>query len=201
MRAIFCPRNEDVDDMYAIVVARLGGDRRTFLSHDQLEDTSEDTMNVPIEFLNSLTVSFLPPYPLILAVGSCIVLIRNLDTKHGLCNGTTLVVINMNDYVIDAKIITGSYKGEGPTFQGLSCCLLRLTSPSPSVGDSQTFDRISIYLPNPVFSHWQLYVALSRAKSFDSVSVLAKQSSAIILPRDHKKKKVTLNVVYPEALH
>ena len=35
----------------------------------------------------------------------------------------------------------------------------------------QTFRRVGIYLPSPVFSHGQLYVAFSRARSFDTVYV------------------------------
>ena len=33
----------------------------------------------------------------------------------------------------------------------------------------QTFDKVGIYLPAPVFSHGQLHVALSRAKSFKDI--------------------------------
>ncbi|KAJ8897252.1 hypothetical protein PR048_002598 [Dryococelus australis] len=99
-RAILCPRNKDVDEINAIMVTRLGGDRRTFLSNDQLEDSTKDNMNVPIEFLNSLTVSSLthahkePRYQT-----------RPVQWYHAGCR-------QPNDYVIDAKIITGSYKGE-----------------------------------------------------------------------------------------
>ncbi|KAJ8882094.1 hypothetical protein PR048_018582 [Dryococelus australis] len=184
VRAIPCPRNKDFDEMNAIMVARLGGDRRTFLSHNiQLEDSTEDSMNVPIEFLNSLTVCSLLPHSMTLAVGPSIMLIRNLNTKHGLCNGTRLVVINLNDYVIDAKLhFPFSF-----VRRQFSICLAFAMAVNKSRG--QTFNRIGIYLPNHVFSHGQLYVALSRAKSSDSVSVLAKQSSAIILPREHKRKK------------
>jgi hypothetical protein len=37
----------------------------------------------------------------------------------------------------------------------------------------QTFDKICLYLPKPVFSHGQLYVALSRVRSLDSLSVVS----------------------------
>ncbi|EFX69496.1 hypothetical protein DAPPUDRAFT_62221 [Daphnia pulex] len=36
----------------------------------------------------------------------------------------------------------------------------------------QTFDRVGIYLPEPVFSHGQLYVAFSRATSREGIKVL-----------------------------
>ena len=37
----------------------------------------------------------------------------------------------------------------------------------------QTFDKVGIYLPQPVFSHGQLYVAFSRAKALTDVQVKA----------------------------
>lgn len=37
----------------------------------------------------------------------------------------------------------------------------------------QTFEKICIYLPKPVFSHGQLYVGLSRVRSFDSVTIVS----------------------------
>lgn len=38
----------------------------------------------------------------------------------------------------------------------------------------QTLDHVGIYHPQPVFSHGQLYVALSKAKSAATVKVLIK---------------------------
>jgi hypothetical protein len=43
----------------------------------------------------------------------------------------------------------------------------------------QTFDKICLYLPKPVFSHGQLYVALSRVQSLVSISVLSETNNIV----------------------
>lgn len=55
----------------------------------------------------------------------------------------------------------------------------------------QTFTKIGLYLPEPVFTHGQLYVALSRVKSADGVKIL--------IGKDGKGKS-TRNIVYQEVL-
>ncbi|ONM35627.1 DNA helicase-like protein [Zea mays] len=69
----------------------------------------------------------------------------------------------------------------------------------------QTIPNVGVYLPEPVFSHGQLYVALSRATARSKVKILA------IPVHDEKKKGVernsaingatyTKNIVYKEVL-
>lgn len=71
----------------------------------------------------------------------------------------------------------------------------------------QTIPNVGVYLPEPVFSHGQLYVALSRATARSKVKILA------IPVTDEKKKKKgvernsaingatsTKNIVYKEVL-
>jgi hypothetical protein len=43
----------------------------------------------------------------------------------------------------------------------------------------QTFDKIYLYLPKPVFSHGQLYVALSRVRSLGSLSVVSETNEIV----------------------
>ena len=70
----------------------------------------------------------------------------------------------------------------------------------------QTFDRVGIYLPKPVFSHGQLYVAFSRATSREGVKIdwVGDQKQGKLLnnstSQEDKKKVFTENVVYKEVL-
>ena len=62
----------------------------------------------PIEFLNSLTPSGMPPHRLSLKVGAVVMLLRNLNLHEGLCDGTHLLICHLHKNCIDATILTGT---------------------------------------------------------------------------------------------
>lgn len=70
----------------------------------------------------------------------------------------------------------------------------------------QTFDRVGIFLPRPVFSHGQLYVAFSRAISSQEIrfNYYGTANQGKINQNSNKtedKEKVyTQNIVYREVL-
>lgn len=164
------------------------GECFTFLSVDTVESNSiAERENYPVEFLNSLSPSGMPPHNLQVNVGAIIMLLRNLNTKGGLFNGTRLQVTKLSQNLISATILTGTAKGNpafipwidlAPINPDLPFVLRRRQFPfrlafsiTINKAQGQTLERVGIYLPKPVFSHGQLYVAFSRVRKKDDVKV------------------------------
>ena len=207
---ILTPKNDTSLQLNDEILKKLDGVPREFLSCDKaLCDDEVESQNYPLEFLNSITPSGMPPHKLILKVGCTVMLLRNLSSKRGLCNGVRLSVLNIHDAVIHCKILTGTHCGNevlipklklAPSDANLPFTLQRIQFPirlaySMTINKSQgqTFDRVGIYLPEPVFSHGQLYVAFSRSRTLSGVKVKIGTSDA-------DKERVTKNVVYREIL-
>jgi len=210
--AILCPRNDDVDGINAEVLNILKGEPKTYLSSDSLvSEDKDDVDDYPQELLNSLTPSGTAPHKLCLKVGAIIMLLRNLNTDRGLCNGTRMVVTEMREHVIDAKVITGTAAGNTvfipridlETDSGLPFQLRRRQFPvklafamTINKSQGQTLDKVGIYLPNPVFSHGQLYVAFSRVRKSSDVKVFVKDTHEQGRLLANSNKVFTRNVVY-----
>jgi hypothetical protein len=219
-RAILTPKNTDVDAINERAMARfptLTPDRcRTFSSADEIDPASDAGGHMsrlyPTEYLNSLNVSGLPPHKLTLKIGAPAMLLRNMNGARGQANGTRVIIRGFADHVIDVELATGPRAGTRVLLPRIGL------SPSEDVGlpfilwrpqfslrpafamtinnlQGQTLDRVGIYLPESVFSHGQLYVALSRVGSPDRATVMVKGGR-----RDGFEGVYTDNIVYKEIL-
>src|ERR1044072_9186177 len=106
-RAILTPKNINVDAISDIIMSRLPGQFKIYPSAD-LADLTENnyTQQSQVyspEFLRSLKISDLPPGELKLKIGVPIILLRNLNPSVGLCNGTRLIVHDLQNKVSDAE--------------------------------------------------------------------------------------------------
>ncbi|GAB2294289.1 hypothetical protein Dimus_038292 [Dionaea muscipula] len=175
------------------------------------EDESNRTLTnrYPNEFLNSMDPPGLPPFKLELKVGCPIILLRNISPKIGMCNGTRLMVVkcpSQNSFVIEAQILTGENAGKYVFIPRISLSPSSLEMPfrmtrrqypvrlayalTINKSQGQSVKYVGVDLRTPVFSHGQLYVALSRCTAFTRIS--------IVLPNDDQYS--TTNIVYPEVL-
>ena len=79
-RAILSTRNEYVDSLNAMMIAKFPGEEKIYYSHDSVDDDS--TNNYPLDFLNSIIPNGLPPHELKIKKNCPVILLRNLDPHH-----------------------------------------------------------------------------------------------------------------------
>ncbi|XP_035843847.1 uncharacterized protein LOC110931184 [Helianthus annuus] len=213
-RAILAPKNEVVHEINDRLLAMFPGEEKEYLSSDSLcpsEDVNSTQQRLySPDVLNGLKISGLPNHRLVLKVGVPVMLLRNIDQRNGLCNGTRLQVKKLHNRVIEAEIISGSNIGTCTyiprlnlipsdkkipfSFQRRQFPLAVCFAMTINKSQGQSLSRVGLYLKQPVFSHGQLYVALSRVKTRNGVKIL-------ILDNNGKPTEKTTNVVYKEIFN
>ena len=162
--------------------------------------------NLPIEYLNSINLSSMPPHRLYLKVGTPVMLLRNLDPSNGHVNGARYYILKITNKIVYAKLATGIHKGNDiliprilfhPEDKTIPFEMERKQFPirpcfaiTSNKSQGQTLEKVGIYLKNHFFAHGQLYVAMSRIG----------HPSKLSLYNPNLKKEYTRNVVYKEIL-
>jgi hypothetical protein len=115
---ILSTTNEEVDHLNEAVLQRFPGQAQVFHSADYIpttEQSGEDNnsmLNYPVECLNKFNCSGLPLAKLALKPGCPIMVLRNPDTAHGVCNGSRGIVTRYRNRVLEVELITGEHAGE-----------------------------------------------------------------------------------------
>lgn len=179
--AILAPRNDEVDLLNSKIIQKFRKNDeenklKTYLSADSIEDDL-NSMILPNEVLNSITPSGLPPHKLELKKYAIVILLRNINPRKGLCNGTRMRILQLRETIILCTIISGKFEGTNvivpripltstderyPPFTRVQFPIKLAFAMTINRGQGQSFGRVGGYLVYHVFSHGQLYVALSR---------------------------------------
>jgi hypothetical protein len=210
-RAILAPRNDTIDTLNEKVLSQVPGEEVVFPSADSATDDNGEHMNdLPIEYINSITIPNFPLHKTVLKLGIPVLLLRNLDPPNGLCNGTRLLITRLGTRVIEGKILAGHCAGNTVFIPritltsnkntGLPFTLRRIQFPirlafaiTNNKSQGQSIDHVGLSLTTPVFTHGQLYVGFSRASIPRNIRVLLDNSPAGLANQ-------TPNIVYEELL-
>ncbi|XP_058775037.1 uncharacterized protein LOC131649283 [Vicia villosa] len=213
-RAILASTLDIVDNINDYILAIMPGEIRDYYSSNSV-DRSEihDSIILQVlspEFLSSLRTSGLPNHHLKLKVGTPIMLMRNIDQSQGLCNGTRLIVTNMAAHVLEAKLMGDNNNGKviyiprmdmSPSQSPWPFKLSRRQFPvivayamTINKSQGQSLDWVGLYIPRDVFTHGQIYVAVSRVTTKRGIKILIHDDKNI-------PKLSTCNVVYKEVFN
>jgi ATP-dependent DNA helicase PIF1 len=210
--AILAPTLEVVQQVNDFVLDIIPGDSKDYLSCDTPcksdEEHSIQSDWFTSEFLNDIKCSGIPNHRLTLKVGVPVMLLRNIDQAAGLCNGTRLQIKDLGKNIIIASVISGKNSGDTvyiprmdlvPSDSGLPFKFCRRQFPislcfamTINKSQGQSLSKVGLFLPRPVFTHGQFYVAVSRVTTKKGLRML-------ILDEDGKICTTTTNVVFPEV--
>ena len=161
-----------------------------------------------MEYLNSRLPNGFPTHALHLKPGIPLVLLRNLDPKAGLCNGTKLIferclhnkvleckIAGTNQTVLIPRIVFIPKAGEFtygwsrlqfPVKPGFAMTINK--------SQGQTLKIVGLWLRSVPFTHGQLYVAVSRVGNPKTLKLAIMKDTTTGLPRTMK------NTVFNEVL-
>jgi ATP-dependent DNA helicase PIF1 len=214
-RAILTPKNVDVDQINTFAIDLLPGNFLDYYSADTVGENDDPTM-FPIEYLNTIHLSSFPIFHLRLKVGAPITLIRNINKSQGLVNGTRFIVTALGTNIITARIMGGPFNETQVIIPRITLStaadkypfelrrrqfpvrLCYCTTINKSQG--QTYQRVALYLPSPVFSHGQLYVGISRVGSPEDLGIMITPTHIQGNFEAYPDRLLTSNVVYRECL-
>ena len=218
-RAIMSPLNSEVDRINTIIQDRMEGTTRVLTSIDDCVD-AEQSVLYPTEFLHTVTPSGFPPHTLELKEGCPVMLLRNMDPKRGLANGTRLIVKKIGVRILECEIMNGSCAGNQVYIPRITMTCddnaypfeftrhqfpVRLSfAMTMNKSQGQSLGFVGLYLPHPVFSHRHLYIAMSRVSHPENIKICFPHVDTATIPdwisHNAVGAQYTLNIVHKEAL-
>ncbi|PIL35224.1 hypothetical protein GSI_03014 [Ganoderma sinense ZZ0214-1] len=185
-RSILAPTNAQIDAYNTTVIESVHGQQQTYFAADTLKEA--DDAGVPIDhsildYAARHTPPGLPAHALTIKVNGVYRLIRNLSIDRGLVKNARVVIKHIGRRLITVRVLRGmrdvnafdediliprisfsATLASGHTLLRLQFPLAPAYATTFNSCQGLTLDRIAVDLIRPVFSHGQLYTALSRIR-------------------------------------
>jgi len=189
----------DADDLSEGGIPEINTDLNQFgIEGEELHDPLLDTMNV--EILHSLNFPGVPPHELRLAAGMVVVVLRNIDSKRRILNGSRFVIesihprgrlislVRPEDYgkpdaekILLPRIVFDCRLGDrSGRVQRKQFPLRPAYGLTVHKSQSATMDRVVVDCRLPMRTHGQLYVALSRVRLPQNVLILMRDDQEYV---------------------
>ena len=156
---------------------------------------AESISEFDLAFINKITPPGMPPHNLRLKRGTVCYICRNINLPKTLANGRRVMVVNMMANCVAVQLLDAPRQGEIEflpridflvqgeprtpfAFRRRQFPLVLAFAMTINKAQGQTFDKVGLFLPDPVFSHGHLYVALSRARGPHGLRVQVKNPIA-----------------------
>jgi ATP-dependent DNA helicase PIF1 len=197
-RSILAPTNRQVDAYNDITLNLLESVEKTYFASDSLKEANEANL-IPEASALDYVVRHPPPgvapFSLRVKIGAVYRLMRNLSLDKGLVKNTRCVVTGFGNNLITVKILKSTGGQIGMDHEEILIPRITFTASLPSSRytlqrkqfplapayattfnscQGLTLDKVGIDLTSPVFSHGQLYTALSRVRHRDDARIRLK---------------------------
>ena len=211
-QAILAPTNQQVDHYNDVILQRVYGTQHAYLAADSLKEANNAGLISPDSALDNATRQTppgLPSHTLTVKVNGVYRLLRNFSLDRGLVKNVRVVVVDVGTQIVTVRLLhpgdlTNGAIGEDiliprtsflhqlPSGYTLLCRQFPLAPAYATTFNScqgLTLDIVGVNLTWPVFSHGQLYTALSRIRHHNDAKVHLRPGET-----------TTTNVTYQEIL-
>jgi ATP-dependent DNA helicase PIF1 len=210
-RGILAPTNKQVNEYNSIILNRINGECRQYFSADSLKEASDigiDMEQSTLDYVACQTPHGLPPHCLQIKKNAVYRLLQNFSIDRQLVKNARVVVTELGTRIITVKVLRDhpAFVNDPEedvvlpqiTFSHVLCSghtLIRRQFPlapaySTTIHSSQgqTYDKVGIDLTKPVFTHGQLYTALSRVRCREDALVR-------LLPNQNSTTNITFHEI------
>lgn len=187
-RGILTPFNEVSTEMNKELLGWMQGELHNLFGEHTAEVEDPSLQEYSPESLQNIRLAGLPLSTLELKVGAPVMLLRNLDQSNGLNNGSWMIVSRIGQRVIAGHLQEGDHDEELRIISRIpltslegDLVFLLTRRPFPirlcfamtvNKAQGQSLKNVGLDLWSPVFTHGQLYVALSRTTNVNNLTVL-----------------------------